>query len=156
MITLPLTAEIKDATTLAGARATLDAFREAVQPSTQYGIVFYEPPSNALQPVIIKLTEAEVSIVHQPPTVSVILIDLDDLRIHSNTTLAFDLIDQVRAAKLPAQQIETLVAEITTAAQHTCARCETPIPLGKDESTPSGSMHDECAHEYERESPEDF
>ena len=156
MITLPLTAEIKDATTPAGARATLDAFREAVQPSTEYGIVFYEPPSNSLQPVIIKLNDAQVSIVHHPATIPVILIDLDDLRIHSNTSLAFDLIDQVRAANLPTQQIETLVAEITTAAQHTCARCETLIPLGKDESTPAGSMHDDCAQEYERESPEDF
>ncbi len=156
MITLALIAEIKDAATLANARATLDGFREAVQPSTEYGIVFYEPPSNSLQPVIIKLHEAEASILHQPPTIAVILIDLDELRDTSNSSLALDLIDQVRAADLPTQQTETLVAEITTAAQYICARCDTPIPLGKDESTPSGSMHDDCAHEYEQENPEDF
>lgn len=155
MITLHLIAEI-EADTPEDARAKLDGFRESVQPSTEYGIVFYEPSSNPLQPVIIKLNEAEASIVCQPPNIRVILLDLDELRETSNSNLAIDLIDQIQAAALPTEQIETLIAEITTAAQYTCARCDTPIHLGKDESTPSGSMHDDCAHEYEQESPEDF
>jgi hypothetical protein len=60
--------------------------------------------------------------------------------------------------------VTTLHALITDARNFTglvpykydCARCEQPIPLGQDESTPSGSMHKECADEYEREVPEDF
>lgn len=60
--------------------------------------------------------------------------------------------------------VDTLHALITEARNFTglvpykydCARCEQPIPLGQDESTPSGSMHKDCAEDYERESPEDF
>jgi hypothetical protein len=107
-------------------------------------------------PVIITLTHAKPSIICQPPQISVILIDLDELTETSNSTTALDLIDAIRATNLPTDQIDTLVAQITEAAQYICARCDTPIPLGKDQSTPSGSMHDECAHEYEQESPEDF
>jgi hypothetical protein len=113
-------------------------------------------PPGATLPVIIKLTDAKPSVFCQPPHISVILIDLDDLRDTSNSTTAIDLIDAIRATPLPTEQIETLVAEITDAAQYICARCDTPIPLGKDESTPSGSMHDDCAHDYEQESPEEF
>lgn len=107
-------------------------------------------------PVIITLANAKASVVCQPPNSSVILIDLDELNETSNSTLALDLIAAVRAANLPTDQLETLVAQITQAAQYICARCDTPIPLGKDQSTPSGSMHDDCAHEYEQESPEEF
>ncbi len=112
-------------------------------------------PDTAL-PVIITLTNAKASVVCQPPHISVILIDLDDLTETSNSTTAIDLIDAIRTTNLPTDQIEALVTQITKAAQYICARCNTPIPLGKDESTPSGSMHDDCAHEYELESPEDF
>jgi hypothetical protein len=153
MITLPLIAEIKDADSEAAARATLDAFREAVQPSTEYGIVLSEADSNPT--VIIKLNQ-DTSIVSQPPTVKVILIDLDQLRETSDSAAALDLIDQIEATDLPTDQSTALVAEITTAAQYICARCDQPIPLGKDESTPSGSMHDQCAYDYEQESPGDF
>lgn len=107
-------------------------------------------------PIIITLVNAKASVVCQPPNNSVILIDLDELVETSNSTLALDLIDAVRAANLPTDQLETLVAQITEAAQYICARCDTPIPLGKDHSTPSGSMHDDCAHEYEQENPEEF
>ena len=107
-------------------------------------------------PIIITLVNAKASVVCQPPNNSVILIDLDELVDTSNSTLALDLIDAVRAANLPTDQLETLVAQITEAAQYICARCDTPIPLGKDQSTPSGSMHDDCAHQYEQESPEEF
>jgi hypothetical protein len=154
MVTLHLIAEIKDADTETSARATLDAFREAVQPSTEYGIVLCEPDSHP--PVIIKLNEAEASIVCQPQNVNVILVDLDDLRETSNSSAALDLIDEITAASLPAEQSTNLITEITTAAQYICARCDQPIPLGKDESTPSGSMHDQCAYDYEQENPEDF
>jgi hypothetical protein len=145
MITLPLIAEIKDAESQAAARATLDAFREAIQPSTEYGIVLSEPDSNPT--VIIKLNQAEASIVSQPPTVKVILIDLNELRKTSDSAAALDLIEEIQATDLPAEQSTALVAEITTAAQYICARCDQPLPLGKDESTPSGSMHDQCAYE---------
>ena len=115
----------------------------------------HQPHTPAL-PVIIKLTHAKASVICQPPQTSVILIDLDELTETSNSTLAIDLIDAIRATNLPTDQIETLVSEITEAAQYICARCDIPIPLGKDESTPSGSMHDDCAHAYEQESPEEF
>jgi hypothetical protein len=154
MIALHLIAEIKDADTDAAARATLDAFREAVQPSTNYGIVLFEPELRT--PVIIKLDHAEASLVSQPENVNVILVDLDNLRETSNSSEALDLIDKITAANLPAEQAANLIAEITISAQYICARCDTPIPLGKDESTPSGSMHDDCAHDYERENPQDF
>lgn len=154
MITIPLNAEIEDADTEAAARIKLDAFREAVQPSAEYGIVLSEPGSSPT--VIIKLNEAETSIVSQSPTVKVILIDLDQLRETSDSAAALDLIDQIEATDLPTDQSTALVAEITTAAQYICARCDQPIPLGKDESTPSGSMHDQCAYDYEQESPGDF
>jgi len=107
-------------------------------------------------PVIITVTNAKASVVCHPQNISVILIDLDDLNETSNSALALDLIDAVRATTLPTEQLDTLVEQITEAAQYICARCETPIPLGKDQSTPSGSMHDECAHEYEYDSPEEF
>ena len=110
----------------------------------------------AALPVIITLTNAKASVVCQPQNLSVILIDLDELSETSNSNLALDLIDAVRATNLPTNQLETLVQQITEAAQYICARCETPIPLGKDQSTPSGSMHDDCAQEYEHESPEEF
>jgi hypothetical protein len=154
MITIPLIAEIEDAESKAAARIKLDAFREAVQPSADYGIVLCEPDSSPT--VIIKLNEAEASIVSQPPTVKVMLIDLDELRETSDSTTALDLIDEIEATDLPPEQRTALVAEITTAAQYICARCDQPIPLGKDESTPSGSMHDQCAYDYEQESPQDF
>jgi hypothetical protein len=107
-------------------------------------------------PVIITLANAKASILCQPQHVSVIVIDLDQLNESSNSAHALDLIATIRATTLGTDQIETLVAHITEAAQYICARCDTPIPLGKDQSTPSGSMHDECAHEYEQESPEEF
>ena len=107
-------------------------------------------------PVIITLANAQASILCQPQHLSVIIIDLDQLNETSNSALALDLIDTIRATTLSTDQIETLVAQITEAAQYICARCHTPIPLGKDQSTPSGSMHDECAHEYEQESPDEF
>jgi hypothetical protein len=107
-------------------------------------------------PVIITLTNAKASVVCHPRNISVILIDLDELNETSNSALALDLIDAVRAANLTTDQLETLVTQITEAAQYICVRCETPIPLGKDQSTPSGSMHHDCAHEYEQESPEEF
>lgn len=107
-------------------------------------------------PVIIKLIHAQASVVCQPPNLCVIIIDLDQLKETSNSSLAIDLIDAIEATDLPTEQIETLVAQITEATQYICARCDDPIPLGKDESTPAGSMHDDCAHEYEQESPEDF
>lgn len=154
MITIPLIAEFKDADSEAAARIKLDAFREAVQPSAEYGIVLSEPGSSPT--VIIKLNEAEVSIVSRSPTVKVILIDLDELRETSDSAAALDLIDEIQATDLPPEQSTALVAEITTAAQYICARCDQPIPLGKDESTPSGSMHDQCAYDYEQESPGDF
>ena len=106
--------------------------------------------------VIITLTNAKASVVCQPHNISVILIDLDELHDTSNSALALDLIDAVHATALPTTQLETLVEQITKAAQHICARCDTPIPLGKDQSTPSGSMHDDCAHEYEQENPEEI
>ena len=111
---------------------------------------------NAPLPVIIKLAQAKPSVVCQPPNLSVILIDLDDLTETSNSTTAIDLIDAIRATNLPTDQVNDLVQEITLADQYICARCDTPIPLGKDTSTPSGSMHDDCAYDYEQESPEDF
>ena len=111
---------------------------------------------DAALPVIVTLTNAKASVICQPPQTSVILIDLDELNETSDSTLAMDLIDAIRATTLPTQQIDTLVTQITEAAQYICARCDTPIPLGKDQSTPSGSMHDDCAHDYEQESPEDF
>ena len=154
MITIPLIAEVNDADTEAAARLRLDAFREAVQPSAEYGIVLSE--ANANPTVIVKLNEAEASILLQPPTVTVLLVNLDQLRETSDSAAALDLIDEIEATDLPADQSATLVAEITTAAQYICARCEEPIPLGKDESTPSGSMHDQCAYDYEHEKPEDF
>lgn len=40
--------------------------------------------------------------------------------------------------------------------RYNCARCDQPIELGQDESTPSGSMHKHCAEEYEQESPEEW
>lgn len=154
MIKIPLIAEIEDAESEAAARLTLDAFREAVQPSTEYGIVLCEPSSSAT--AIIRLNEAEASIVFQSPPVKVILVDLDELRETSDSTAALDLIDEIQASDLPAEQTTALIAEITTAAQYICTRCDQPIPLGKDESTPSGSMHDQCAYDYEQESPQDF
>lgn len=110
----------------------------------------------AALPVVITLTNAKASVVSQPQNISVIIIDLDELHETSNSALALDLIDAVRATNLPTNQLETLVSQITEAAQHVCAHCDTPIPLGKDQSTPSGSMHDDCANEYEQENPEDF
>lgn len=111
---------------------------------------------DAALPVIVTVTNAKASVICQPSQTSVILIDLDELNETSDSTLAIDLIEAIRATTLPTQQIDTLVTQITEAAQYICARCHTPIPLGKDQSTPSGSMHDDCAHDYEQESPEDF
>ena len=107
-------------------------------------------------PVIITLANTKASVLCQPPHLSVIIIDLDQLNETSNSALALDLIDTIRATTLSTDQIETLVAQITEAAQYICTRCGTPIPLGKDQSTPSGSMHDDCAHAYEYESPQEF
>jgi RNA polymerase-binding transcription factor DksA len=107
-------------------------------------------------PVIITLSDAKASVVCHPQNISVILIDLDELNETSNSDLALTLIDTVRAAHLHPDQLETLVKQITEAAQYICTRCGTPIPLGKDQSTPSGSMHDDCAHEYEQQSPQEF
>ena len=110
---------------------------------------------DAALPVIITLTDAKASVISSPQ-LPVILINFDELRETSDSSLALDLIDAIRATPLPTEEIDTLVTQITDAAQYICARCETPIPLGKDHSTPSGSMHDDCAHDYEQESPEDF
>ena len=107
-------------------------------------------------PVIITLSDAKASVVCHPQNISVILIDLDELNETSNNDLALTLINTVRAAPLHPDQLETLVKQITEAAQYICTRCGTPIPLGKDQSTPSGSMHDDCAHEYEQQSPQEF
>ena len=107
-------------------------------------------------PVIITLANAKASVLCRPQHLSVIIINLDQLNETSDSDLALDLIDTVRATTLDTDQIDRLVAQITEAAQYICTRCDTPIPLGKDQSTPSGSMHDECAHEYEQESPEEF
>ncbi len=107
-------------------------------------------------PVIITLSDAKASVVGHPQNISVILIDLDELNETSNSDLALTLINTVRAAPLHPDQLETLVKQITEAAQYICTRCGTPIPLGKDQSTPSGSMHDDCAHEYEQQSPQEF
>lgn len=112
-------------------------------------------PTVAL-PVIITLSEAKPAVVCQPPNMSVILINLDELKETSNSALALDLIDAVRATELPTNRVETLVEQITEAAQYICARCDAPIPLGKDQSTPSGSMHDDCAHDDEQENPDEY
>ena len=106
--------------------------------------------------VIIALTDAKASVVCHPQYVAVILIDLDELNEPSNSTLALTLIDTLRAAHPHPDQLEALVQQITKAAQYICTRCDTPIPLGKDHSIPSGSMHDDCANEYQRERPEEF
>lgn len=42
-ITLPLIAEFPNAATIEEARRTLDNFREATQPSSEYGITLFEP-----------------------------------------------------------------------------------------------------------------
>ena len=110
---------------------------------------------DAALPVIITLNDAKASFISNPQR-TVILINFDELRDTSDSSLALDLIDAIRATPLPTEEIETLVTQITEAAQYICARCETPIPLGKDHSTPSRSMHDDCAHDYELENPSEF
>ena len=110
---------------------------------------------DAALPVIITLNDAKASVISNPQR-PVNLINFDELRDTSDSSLALDLIDAIRATPLPTEEIETLVTQITEAAQYICARCETPIPLGKDHSTPSGSMHDDCAHDYEQENPSEF
>ena len=52
--------------------------------------------------------------------------------------------------------IEKRDALLEVQEQQTCARCDKTIAIGKDESTPSGSMHPRCARAYERESPQDW
>lgn len=82
-------------------------------------------------PVIITLANAKASVLCQPQHLSVIIIDLDQLNETSNSALALDLIDTIRATTLDTDQIETVVAQITEAAQYTCTRCDTPTLLAK-------------------------
>jgi len=62
-----------------------------------------------------------------------------------------DAVDTLHSLITEARELTGLVPH-----KYDCTRCEQPIPLGQDESTPSGSMHKDCAEDYERESPEDF
>ncbi len=108
------------------------------------------------RPVIIRVDSGRASIAAQTTDVAVLIIDFDAIKQDGNTDAAIELVEDLQRTPLPKKQRQSLIKQLTKAAQQTCARCEKPIPLGRDESTPSGSMHKGCAAEYEDQQPEDF